>query len=171
MSEVKQSRQSLLDGIADNWAPNQIRDLAASLLKLADSVDQDWKPPENQSIFRWPNALGQIERNAVNLAAKARLLYARRRMRSKLISSSLLGEPAWDMLLELFMQWAGGAKVSTTSLCIASDCPPTTALRHISVLEKEGLVQRSSGKTDKRVVFVELTKDGVMAMGKYLEQH
>lgn len=169
--QVSIKRQSLLDGLATDWSPREIRDLAASLLRLADAIDSDWSPPASSdgSIFRWPTALARIERNAVNLAWRARLLYEQRRRRTEHIPAPLLGEPAWDMLLDLFQQYAGGAKVSTTSLCIAADCPPSTALRHIDLLENSGLVARTPSTHDRRMVFVELTEKGIVSVGRYLE--
>lgn len=167
---LQKDGQALLAGLAESWKPEDIRNLANTLLHLADSLDQDWQGPQARSIFRWHNSLARIERNAINLAMKAKLIYDERRKRREYISPDLLGEPAWDMLLELFMQFAGGAKVSTTSLCIASDCPTTTALRYISQLEQSGYVKRSTSGYDRRVNFVELTDKGVLSVGQYLEQ-
>ncbi|MCL6250699.1 winged helix DNA-binding protein [Altererythrobacter sp. KTW20L] len=168
---VATDRQSILDGLADSWKPGEIRDLAATLLRLADSLDQRWDDTSTRPIFRWPNALSRIERNALNLAMTARVIYQQRRKRHDFLPAQFLGEPAWDILLELFMQFAGGAKVSTTSLCIAADVPASTALRYIAQLEQAGLVKRESSAFDKRVTFVSLTDQGVLAVGLYLEQH
>ena len=162
--------EEILDRVADHWRPRKMRELATSLLRLADSVDDNWRPPDKNSVFRWPNKLSRIERNAYNLAEKAAQFYIRRRRRAEFLPPSLLAEPAWDMLLELFQQYAGGAKVSTKSLCGASACPATTALRYIGELEATGLVKRTAGISDKRVMFVELTDKGVLAMGSYLEE-
>ncbi len=163
------SRKSIIDTLASEWKPREIRDLATTLLRLADSVEQDWAGPQSSGGFHWPTALNRIERNAPNLAWQASLLYERRRHRAEHLPATLLGEPAWDMLLDLFMQYAGGAKVSTTSLAIAAECPPTTALRHIDQLVLAGLVKRCPASHDKRMVFVELTDRGIVAMGQYLE--
>lgn len=162
-------RQEVLDRLATSWKPHEIRELAASLLRLADSFDQDWDGANVRSIFRWPNELARIERNALNLASRARLLCDQRDRRRKYISADLLGEPAWDMMLDLFMQYAGGAKVSTTSLSIASQAPATTALRYITLLEDGGYIVRTQSEYDKRVSLVGLTDTGVLAMGRYLE--
>jgi predicted transcriptional regulator len=142
--------------------------LGDSLLRLADAIDQEWQPEPSKSIFRWPNELHRIERNAYALAEKAQLEYLQRRSRRKFVPVSLVASPAWDMLLEMFVQHAGKAKVSTTSLCIASGVPTSTALRYIGILEDEGLIFRTQATHDKRVSFVELTKAGVVAMGRYL---
>ncbi len=91
-------------------------------------------------------------------------------MREEAIGIDIIGVPAWNMLLELFKQFAGGAKVSTKSLQLISRCPETTALRIIARLEHRGLVTRSQSPTDKRVTFVTLTRDGVVKVGTVLER-
>lgn len=171
MNDVTKPKQAILDGVADSWSPNQMREMASSLLRLADSIDQKWEPAASGSIFKWPGALSRIERNAYNLALKSKLIYDKRTNRSKFISSEMLGEPAWDMLLELFMQYAGGAKVSTTSLCIASRVPVTTALRYVKLLEDAGLIEKSLASYDRRVTLVSLTEKGAVSVGAYLEQY
>jgi hypothetical protein len=167
-------RRALLGSLSSNWRPRDIRELASSLLHLADSLEQAWAPPQGPSrplaLFRWRDKLPRIERNAANLAVRAKVEYERRRRRKEYIPAALLGEPAWDMLLDLFMQYAGGAKVSTTSLCIASDSASSTALRHIAQLEEVGLVTRSPSVHDRRITFVELTEQGVLAVGAWLEE-
>jgi len=75
------------------------------------------------------------------------------------------------MLLELFMQYAGGAKVSVKSLCHASHVPATTALRYIDELERLDLIRRERSPSDRRVSFLSLIDKGVLAMGSYLEEH
>lgn len=162
------SQQEILNDIADKLTPSQIRRLSESMLRLADAVDQDWQPKPCGSIFRWPNELNRIERDAYLLAEKAQLEYAKRRKRQQFVPSTILAEPAWDMLLELFMQYAGKARVSVTSLCIASACPTSTALRYIALLEDEGFVRREPAVHDKRMTFLELTDKGTLAMGRYL---
>lgn len=163
-------RQDLIDQLAGSWKPHEIRELAATLLRLADALDQGWQGSNVHAIFRWPNELARIERTAFNLAMKARAIYERRGRRREFVSGDLLGEPAWDMLLDLFMQFAGGAQVSVTSLCVASRAPASTALRYIAALEEAELVTRVDSEFDKRVTFVKLTDRGVLSVGRYLEQ-
>jgi hypothetical protein len=81
----------------------------------------------------------------------------RRRMRSRFLPSELFGEGAWSMLLDLFICEQRGRMVSTTSVCIASDVPATTALRWLDLLESKGLIERSAANRDKRVRYVSLT--------------
>jgi len=171
MNIATDRKQAILDRVADDWSPRHIRELATSLMRLADSLDQEWDPSNVKSIFRWPDDGRRIERNALNLAHKAKVIYAKRGSRRKYIPGELLAEPAWDMLLELFMQFAGGAKVSITSLAHASHVPMTTALRYIDMLEASDLIEKSKSNADRRVTLLNLTKTGVISVGSILEQY
>lgn len=94
--------------------------------------------------------------------------YQERRRRSKYFDVDLFGEPAWDMLLDLFVAWAVERRLSVTALCYGSGSSQTTALRWLGVLESKGLVGRSADKFDKRRVWVMLTKQGDLAVRSYL---
>ncbi|MGB6230821.1 MAG: MarR family transcriptional regulator, partial [Litorimonas sp.] len=163
------ARKDILDQMGPEWSPEDLRGLGASLLRLADSIDQNWSSGQVSSRFCWPSKAAAIERNAFLLAQKASKLLALIKRREEFIPAELFGEPAWSMLLELFCQFAGGAQVSSKSLCIASGSPQTTALRAIDRLEQAGLVERSTSPNDGRVTLVSLTKEGVIAVGRFLE--
>lgn len=160
--------QNVLDRIASDFSAHQMRILGASLLKLADAIDQDWHPARFKSRFGWMTRSGQIERRALTLAQVAIRLRAKAKQRTKHLSQEFLGEPAWEMLLELFIQFAGGATVSTKSLCLASGLADTSALRMIDRLEDAGLLERSQSSVDKRITLVGLSKQGVTAVGMIL---
>lgn len=82
----------------------------------------------------------------------------------------MVGMPVWNMLLELFKQASGDAKVSTKSLQIISGVPETTALRLIGQLEERGIIARSHSSADRRVTFITLTQAGLVKVGTILER-
>jgi len=90
-----------------------------------------------------------------------------RQVRSQFFASGLFADPAWDMLLDLAVAAKEYRQVSVTSLSIASCTPPTTTLRWIDVLIEEGLVDRVEDPTDRTLVFVKLTDEGLMALASY----
>jgi DNA-binding transcriptional ArsR family regulator len=102
------------------------------------------------------------------LADIARRIYAERALRSRIFDSRLFGEPAWDMLLDLYVNWSEGRKVCITSACIGSQVPHTTALRWIGILEEMELVERRREHNDKRVTYVELTDFGKRRIETFL---
>ena len=91
-----------------------------------------------------------------------------RRRREAIFQADIFAEPAWDMLLDLYVQDHLGRMVSIHSLCIAAAVPPTTALRWIGKLVADGLVQRRKSLDDHRVVHVALTDEGRTVMEHYL---
>ena len=159
-----------VDQLTENLSPEELRKLAAKLLKIADSIDQDWRPDNVRSVFKWPSAAYRIERNALELAKRAKLILSLREYRVAYLPTDLLGDTTWEMLLELFCQFAGGAAISIKSLTIASGAAPTTALRQIEKLERAGFITRRVSASDGRVVLVELTSLGVVTVGRVLEK-
>jgi len=98
----------------------------------------------------------------------ARQTYEDRRRRNKIFQSEeLFGEPAWDILLDLFIAAKERRRVSVTSACIGSAVPSTTALRWISILERQGLLTREADPGDARRVYVRLSPRGYEAMLDY----
>jgi len=150
--------------------PTSLRDFAATLLRLADSIDQNWSPESAKSNYPMFSRAAKIERNAIPLSFSATKEEHRAKIRDEALGVELVGVPAWNMLLELFKQFSGGAKVSTKSLQIIARCPETTALRIIDRLEHRGLVIRSQSETDKRVTFIALSREGLTTVGSILER-
>jgi hypothetical protein len=162
------SSKDMLESIAEQFSATQMRQLGERLVKLADSLDQAWRPSDVRSTYHWITAAGRIERESLALAKVAVRLRTAAKHRTRHLSSAYLGEPYWEMLLELFIQFAGGAKVSTKALCIVSGTSDTTALRMIVQLEEAGLVVRAPSSLDRRVTLVSLTREGVVAIGSIL---
>lgn len=90
---------------------------------------------------------------------EAERLYRSRRNREQNFPEILFGEPAWDMMLDLFINRLKGKRISVTSLCIASCVPSTTALRWLSILEHSNVVAKEPSKLDKRTTYLELTDE------------
>jgi hypothetical protein len=94
-----------------------------------------------------------------SLGIVARAMYHERRVRDHATGLPLFGEPAWDILLDLFASEAEGKAVSISSACLASSVPMTTALRWVARLEREGLIGRSA-TGDRRRINLHLTSAG-----------
>ena len=94
----------------------------------------------------------------------ARRLIAQRRQRERLLGPELFGEPAWDMLLDLFVAHKEKARVSVSSLCIGAAVPSTTALRWIQSMTQKEMLIRHSDPTDGRRVWIELAPHMVEKM-------
>lgn len=102
------------------------------------------------------------------LAAVARREALDRKRRNRLIPYDFFAEPAWDMLLALYVHRHGGTSIDAQSLCDATVAAPTTALRWIGLLIEKGLATWSPpafGETDVRIA---LTDAGALQLEPYL---
>jgi DNA-binding MarR family transcriptional regulator len=80
-----------------------------------------------------------------------------RRLRERFFDSELFADPAWDILLDLKAAAQEGQNVSVSSLCIAAAVPPTTALRWITAMTENGMLERRQDPDDARRVFIVLS--------------
>jgi hypothetical protein len=102
---------------------------------------------------------------------EARQHYKARRARTNLFGvPDLFGEPAWDMLVDLFIAAEEGKRISVSSLCIASAVPMTTALRWISILEARELILRSADSVDARRFYLSLAPHAHAKIKMHFEQ-
>lgn len=110
----------------------------------------------------------RVARSSRTHLALARKAYALRRKRAAIFGNpDLFGEPAWDILLDLFIAHAEDKPVSVSSACIGSAAPATTGLRWLGVLADEGLILRENDADDHRRVLVRLSRAGVAAMERF----
>lgn len=91
----------------------------------------------------------------------ARALYGLRGRRNEILGAALFGEPAWDMLLDLYVARREQQRPrSIMDLCVSSRVATTTALRYIAALNEQGLLLIENDPTDRRRRFVLLTGAG-----------
>lgn len=100
----------------------------------------------------------------------ARLLLRERRDRDLVLLTDMLGDPAWDMVLDLFAAGEDAMRVPVSSICLAAGVPPTTALRWLKVLVEKQLIVRTDDARDKRRVNVSLTPATRNAIISYLDR-
>lgn len=91
-----------------------------------------------------------------------------RRQRNKLFGGELFGEPAWDILLELYAAEGTGRKLSVSGACYVSGVPSSTALRWILRLEKDGWIKRAGDPLDKRRTWLTLCDHAEKKMREFL---
>ncbi len=137
----------------------QLRQVSDELLRWFDKVRQELV----EDVIS-VNGSGQQD----TLSALSTTYYRVRRTRDHYFPRQLFGEPAWDILLDLYINHGQGRKVSVSSLCVASMVPATTALRYIAMLEDQGLLRKIASEHDRRVSLVELTDEGCVAMEAYM---
>lgn len=75
-------------------------------------------------------------------AEEARRHYRLRRMRDQEFGPTLFGEPAWDLLLDLYIAASDPQLASAMSTSITASISTQEATRWLTLLEKHGLVER-----------------------------
>ncbi len=90
----------------------------------------------------------------------ARSTVRRRLLRRQLLGAQeLFGEPAWDMLLDLFIHQSAGEPVPMSSLGISTDMPHSSAMKLIQRLCDAGLLVREPDECDGRRTFVRIVPE------------
>jgi DNA-binding MarR family transcriptional regulator len=107
--------------------------------------------------------------NALLVGLAKEILRCRRR-REKIFGAELFGEPAWDILLELYVAQTTKQKLCVSSACYASLAPTTTALRWIIKLENDQWIERTPDPHDGRRTWLVLTCRGQTAIRRYLKE-
>jgi len=113
------------------------------------------------------NVAGQDERN--RLKRHARDLYERRQKRIALFGSLMFNEPAWEMLLILYIE-EGGERLSQARLVDLSGASRSTGMRWIDHLVRKAFVSREDHPTDRRRTIVSLTEKGRNLLELYLSE-
>lgn len=123
------------------------------------------KAPTAPSFFRLGDGhRDRYDAHEKDIAALA-LANARRTLRRRLLRKQLLGndelfgEPAWDMLIDLFIHESEAKPVSTSSLGIASGLGMSSALRLVQRLCDAELLVRTSDPSDGRRNFIRLAPE------------
>ncbi len=107
-----------------------------------------------------------------NLTATAENLYRFRRRRDALMTTrfgtDIFADPAWDIILDLYIHNSKHQDVCVTSACAAAMVPITTALRYITVLSDRGMIERSRNQKDGRSYLLRLSPDAIRIVEELL---
>lgn len=102
-------------------------------------------------------------------AQAIKCLRRNRRRRSQFFNAGLFSDPAWDMLLELYLAQVEQRRLSIGGLCSAAEVPLTTGLRWIDAFSREDLLRKAADPLDARRVWVSLTPEAATAMNAYFD--
>lgn len=138
-----------------------VRDLTARLATIAQEfADRIEKVPPPQA--------GSADAD-VTLEARAQRVLNERRRRGKFLPPELFHEPAWDMMLALFIAHGERRTVNVGTLVTYSDAPVTTSQRWIEHLHRLGQINRVGDPVDRRRIEISLTDRGLSAMVGFLQ--
>ena len=133
-------------------------DDASRLLKLLASE----KRPEPVDAAQAETRISTDE-----LLGRARQIVAQRRRRLELFGAAIFGEPAWEMLLLLYVTHTS-RRFTVGQLADQSGASKSTGARWIDYLEQRQFVEKDHHPTDRRLSFVRLSSKGRSALEMYL---
>lgn len=140
-------------------------------IRLIENSDGDPGTRSNPAFSQLStHATCLIEIDDLLLPRLAREEAEERARRLKFFDNGLLGEPAWDILLDLYVNEFTGIRASVGDACIAAGGSETTALRVIRALEVKGLLNRTPDMGDRRRQWVTVSHHGFDIMRRYLKE-
>ena len=110
------------------------------------------------------------QRRDMSLVQLAETIIEARRRRAEIFNPAMFGEPAWELLLTLFVMDREGPRLTIGRLAQIAGTKLTTALRWLEYLEDQGLITRQQHPTDARKAFVALTDKARETLASYLSQ-
>lgn len=137
--------------------PGDIEDIVQRLDALLRTMDE--VPGEAASA-----PVGQ------DIVAAARRSVAALRERERLFGAGLFTDPAWTILLQLFVVGEEGRKAKAECLCAAAAVPEAVAIRCIALLVSAKLVKRRAQSGDSAGTYLELTEAGRGRLCEYFSR-
>ncbi len=160
-------------GAADDRPPREAIDLPAEAVETApvQAGEPQWLLRRLLGIShedRLPSSV-PFAVHADARAAWAALRHAQSELelggrRSRMFGDRLFFDPAWNILLDIFISIFAQRRLSVTAVCIGSRVSTATGLRYITCLSEEGLVSRVADVRDGRRTYIELTGAGWSSM-------
>lgn len=132
-------------------------DFEGSEFSKRDRRPDETGPPDSQPL--------SAECEKVQLAQR---ILGARRVRAEHLNAPIFSEPAWDMLLELYIRETSGASSTTAQLYSVQGAPSSTASRWLDVLESAGLIARRRILINGNSELIHLTSRGRTALDDYL---
>jgi len=91
-----------------------------------------------------------------------------RRRRLRFFNPAMFGEPAWDILLLLYVNSAAGIRQTTVKISESLDTPLSSVIRWLGYLEKERMIEREAHPTDRRIMFLHPSEKALGQLEAYL---
>ena len=150
----------------DNFAhASQLRAMAHEMLALADRIEEKYTLRQSRvMVYEFASM------QALAASASKQLCDRQRRQASFENLTEIFGEPAWDMLLYLFVRGCEKKRVRKTDLTSVSGAAHSTAMRYVEVLADAKLIEVERCDTDHRVQFISLTVEGKVRMSNCLSR-
>jgi|KBSMisStandDraft_5_1062788.scaffolds.fasta_scaffold1562098_1 DNA-binding MarR family transcriptional regulator len=132
-------------------------------MELARKTHEELRVPSTPQLTT-SGAIAVLPQALADCAHTARSILRARSKRADLFDPRLFSDPAWDILLELFVAEADHRRLQVSAIGLAAGIPLTTTLRWLNSLSERGLIERTPDVTDARRFFIQLSEEGVLSM-------
>ncbi|WP_088334210.1 winged helix DNA-binding protein [Sphingomonas mucosissima] len=140
------------------------------LAELSRSIGSSANGEEaDTSAIEVPDPVGATSFGAAGRLNTAIAWVRARACRDQAFGDDLFFDPAWSIMLELYIHHRQQTATSITSLCVAAKIPPSTGLRWVALLEKRGLVVREADPFDRRKSYARLTSEAIERVERTLD--
>jgi DNA-binding MarR family transcriptional regulator len=149
--------------VKDEIVAGLIKDLGSRLSAMSEEF--------NATAERLLDASAEDDDGVIStpmLLARAREILAHRKLRRQFLPAELFHEPAWDMLIALFVAHDDPRPTNVKTLVGMADAPVTTSQRWIEHLHKLKLIDRVSDPADRRRIEISLSSTGYDAVTGFL---
>lgn len=113
--------------------------------------------------------LGTSHDVGVRRLSTARAWTKAREIRNRILGDDLFADPAWDMLLALYIAHVEYRMLTVSVAVSYAHVPATTGLRWLAKLEDAGLISRRTDMRDGRRIFVQMLPDAIEAIEAILD--
>lgn len=150
--------------------PNEsIAGLVKDLTTQLSAIAVEFGTRADQLVHE-PEAGIQGAGKAPDTSELAKQLLAQRIARFDHFPAELFHEPAWDMLLALFVAHEERRTMNVKTLVASAHAPVTTSQRWIDHLHKLKLIDRVIDPVDRRRMEISLSDSGYIAVTAYLRR-
>lgn len=135
---------------------------------LSDCEEADARPARAPFVLR-----ARPAKPGANAASKenARATIRRRLLRRQLLGApDLFGEPAWDMILDLFVHEDDRKPMAMSSICVSAGIPFSSAMRLAQKLCDADILQRVPDTFDGRRINLRIAPDVVHRLRAYFAE-
>lgn len=156
--------------------PENITPRQSGSASNVSATDADHGPDETEigTASVQPDAERTVLRNPNHLCGEGALFIKRylraRRDREWQFPRGLFSDPAWDILLDLYVAKSEQREVTIWDACQAASVPKTSGMRWLRILESRHLVEREGDIADQKNATVTLTRDAIAGMNRWLDR-
>lgn len=140
---------------------------ASELRRIRDTVDRLLNEGAGGDLIDGPD--NTLSKTSQDLSRAVKRILRFRDLRNEMFGGQLFADPAWDMMLEIFMCDLTQQRISVSAACAGSRVPATTGLRWAKLLERRGILTRRNDPLDSRRVHLSLSEEAFTKMRLLME--